>query len=306
MKKIVLVLIAISGILISCKKTEESGPRLIFKFKFDSTQTRLNNFGNPSVIPSGNAAQSPKFNLMGAHYIELAADSTTILTTGEILYKAAEVATGGSTAIDFSREVVKAQNEEFFSIPIKDISPGIYKWLRVSLAYQNFDVNMIYRTSLYNSGSPIPLKGTVAAFIGFDTYIKSFLVKNQSVVVNANKKQGFGAVEITNLPFGLPAQPPFTWQSPSGATTVPNPISITSPIPPGSCVVTGRFPAALTITGAETNDIVITVSLSTNNSFEWKDKNSDGLFEPVDGLNGNVTLDSVVDMGIRGLIPIVN
>src|SRR6218665_158755 len=48
------------------------GPRLIFKFKFDSTQVRLDNFGNPSTIPSGNAAQSPHFNLMSQHYVELA------------------------------------------------------------------------------------------------------------------------------------------------------------------------------------------------------------------------------------------
>ncbi|HRH58043.1 MAG TPA: hypothetical protein PLS10_10335 [Chitinophagales bacterium] len=307
MKKTFFILTTAALFAFSCTKPEEdTGPRLIFKFKFDSTQIRLNNFGNASVIPAGNAAQSPKFNLMGAHYIELAPDSTTILTTGEILYKASEVTTGGSTAIDFSKEVVKGEGQEFFSVPLKNITPGFYKWLRVSLAYQNFDVNMIYRTNSYNSGNPISLNGTVAAFIGFDTYITSYKVKDQTVTVNANKKQGYGAVEITNLPLGAPAQVPFTWQSPSGATTVPNPISITSPIPPGSCVVTGRFPAGLTITGNETNDIVITVSISTNKSFEWKDKNSDGLFEPVDGLNSNAVLDSVVDMGVRGLIPYVN
>jgi hypothetical protein len=307
MKKSLLLLTVIALFAVSClKPEEETGPKLIFKFRFDSTQVRLNNFGNATGIPSGNAAQSPKFNLMGAHYIELAPDSTTLLTTGEILYKAAEVNTGGSAAIDFSREVVKGAGEEFFSVPLKNIAPGSYKWLRVSLAYQNFDVNMIYRTSLYNSGNPIALNGTVAAFIGFDTYITSFKVKNQTVSVNANKKQGFGAAEINNLPVGIPAQAPFLWQSPSGATTVPNPIAISSPIPPGSCVVTGRFSSGLTITGNETKDIVITVSISTNKSFEWRDKNSDGLFEPVDGLNSNAAMDSVVDMGVRGLIPFVN
>jgi hypothetical protein len=69
--------------------------------------------------------------------------------------------------------------------------------------------------------------------------------------------------------------------------------------------VTGRFPVSLTITGTETSDIVVTVSLSTNKSFEWKDKNSDGQFEPINGTTLAVE-DTVVDMGIRGLIPIVN
>jgi hypothetical protein len=75
------------------------------------------------------------------------------------------------------------------------------------------------------------------------------------------------------------------------------PIAGTSPIPSGSCVVTGEFSTPLTITGSETSDVVIVVSLSTNKSFEWTD-DGDGIFEPLDG-------DQIVDMGIRGLIPIV-
>jgi hypothetical protein len=63
--------------------------------------------------------------------------------------------------------------------------------------------------------------------------------------------------------------------------------------------VTGAFAAPLVITGNETEDIVITVSLSTNNSFEWQD-NGDGIFEP-----GPPANDVVVDMGVRGMIPIV-
>jgi hypothetical protein len=64
-------------------------------------------------------------------------------------------------------------------------------------------------------------------------------------------------------------------------------------------VVTGQFQSPLTITGNETSDIHIQVSLSINNSFEWKDYLSpDGIYEPSAG-------DSVVDMGIRGLIPFV-
>jgi hypothetical protein len=44
---------------------------------------------------------------------------------------------------------------------------------------------------------------------------------------------------------------------------------------------------------------VVTVSLSTNKSFEWAETDGDGIWEPLDG-------EYAVDMGLRGLIPIVN
>ncbi|MEO6305857.1 MAG: hypothetical protein ABIP51_22110, partial [Bacteroidia bacterium] len=62
-----------------------TGPQLIFKFQFDSTQARLNNLGLPSTIPSTNAAQSPTFNGMSAHYIEMAPSSTTQVGGGTVL-----------------------------------------------------------------------------------------------------------------------------------------------------------------------------------------------------------------------------
>ena len=64
--------------------------KLIFQFKFDSTQVRLNNVGQPAGLPAGNAGQSPVFNKMSAHYIELAPSVVTALGAGEILYKAEE------------------------------------------------------------------------------------------------------------------------------------------------------------------------------------------------------------------------
>lgn len=299
MYKTAFVILATFILAAGCKE-EETGPKLIFKFKFDSTQTRLNNFGNPATIPPGNAAQSPEFNLMCAHYIELAPDSLTLLGFGDILYRAAETTAGGSLAIDFSQAVSVADGQEFYSVPLKNVAPGTYTWLRVSLAYQNYDIKMKYVDPTFGTFYPT---GTVASFIGFDTYLTSYQIKTQSVTVNGNKKQGYGAVEITG---GIPVSvAPITWQAPAGATTVPNPIASTSPVPPGSCVVTGRFEVALTVTGMENKDVIVTVSLSTNKSFEWKDKNGDGLFEPINGTTLAVE-DSVVDMGVRGLIPYIN
>ncbi len=61
----------------------------------------------------------------------------------------------------------------------------------------------------------------------------------------------------------------------------------------GSCLVTGAFETPLEITGNETEDIVVNVAITTNNSFEWQDTNPDGKYEP--------TEETVVDMGTRGL-----
>ena len=65
-------------------------------------------------------------------------------------------------------------------------------------------------------------------------------------------------------------------------------------------MVTAAFtPGSLTITGKETQDIVITVSLSTNKSFEWIDYNGNHEWDALSG-------EPVVDMGVRGMIPIIN
>ena len=57
-----------------------------------------------------------------------------------------------------------------------------------------------------------------------------------------------------------------TGQAPAGATTVPNPIFASSPIPQGSCLVTGEFETPLVINGDETEDIVVVLSVSTKRS----------------------------------------
>lgn len=305
MKKIAVPVLLLTVIvsLFSCKKNDgiDKSPRLVLKFKFDSTQVRLNNIGQPQAVAAGNAAQSPVFNRMSAHYIELAPSATTALGSGNVLYYAAETLEGGAKAIDFDKSFFAGDNQLFYSAPLKDITPGEYEWLRVSLAYQNFDVKFYVDTVVNTAAGPVTIKqifpGTAAGFIGYNTYIRSLLIKTQSLQVNANKLQGFWAFETTVNYGGVSY--PFTssGQSPAGSTTVPNPIFATSPIPAGSCVVTAAFaPGKLRITGNETSDIVVEVSLSTNKSFEWKEVVNDGRWEPAKGEN-------VVDMGIRGMIP---
>jgi hypothetical protein len=111
--------LSIGLIAISCKK-EEAAPyvppteaKLIFKFKFDSMQARLNNVGQPEGIAAGHAAQNLKMKAMSSHYIELSPSATTALGAGEIMYKAPETTAGGENAIDFEKSKL-AENDSVF------------------------------------------------------------------------------------------------------------------------------------------------------------------------------------------------
>jgi hypothetical protein len=286
MKRIVglfLVLVSVVSFF-SCENEENTTeePSLIIKFKFDPDQVRLNNLGQPAAVPIGHAAQSPDFKKISAHYFELAPTAFTQLGDGTILYHADETTQGGSVAIDFSKAIIVGEGEAFLKIPLSQVAQGNYEYVRVSLAYQEYNI------SIRNAGNDY--LGKLASFVGYNTYISTHSIGNNSFPVNGNRLQGYWAFALNDFPYAT------SGQSLAGATTVPNPIAATSPIPAGSCVVTGKFAQNLVINGDETRDVVITLSLSTNNSFEWEEVTADGKYEPAIGEN-------VVDMGLRGLIP---
>jgi hypothetical protein len=285
-----LFCVVVAAAFISCKDDEPAAPtpvtptpaRIYFTFKFDSTQARLDNLGNPAVVPAGHGAQSPVFRYMSTHYIEMTPDMWTPLGNGTVVYVGPSTTAGGPNAINFDSSIVVGENQEIVSLPLSAFTPGTYNYLRVSLAYQNYDIKV--------RANSVDFTGTLASFIGYNTYISSFNVNTQPVTVNDDKLQGFWAFEA----FSSVTQ----GQAPPGATTVPNPLFATSPIPQGSCVVTGQFAQPLTITGNETQDIHVIISLFVNDSFEWVEHSTPGIYEPLNN-------DTVVDMGIRGLVPIV-
>lgn len=264
-----------------CSNPEQAN--LIIKLKFDPNQERLNNLGQPASVATGNAAQSPTISRMSANYIEFAPNSLTGLGDGEIIFEGAKTTAGGEEAIDFQNAVFAGNNDVFLSVPLSQVSPGDYNWVRVSLAYQEGNIDLLVNGVDYT--------GTLGSFVGYNTYISSLNLNGNTFNINENKLQGFWAFEA----LGLTSQ----GQTPPGATTVPNPLFDSSPIPQGSCVVTGQFENGLTLIGNETEDIVVTLSFSINNSFEWTEVNADGKYEPGAG-------EQVVDMGLRGLIPMVN
>ncbi|WP_298893846.1 hypothetical protein [uncultured Psychroserpens sp.] len=287
MKSLKFICVLMLSLMLSCSNDQDdtsqsTTPNLIVKLKFDSTQERLGNLGQPVSVANGNAAQSPTINQMNANYIEFAQTSTTALGAGEIIFEGFETLAGGSQAIDFQNALFAGDNEVFLTIPLNSISVGNYEWVRVSLAYQEGSIDVLV------NGQDI--SGTLASFVGYNSYITSFDLNGSAIDVNGNRAQGFWAFEA----LGFTSQ----GQAPEGATTVPNPLFSSSPIPQGSCVVTGEFENGLTISGNETEDVVVTLSFSINNSFEWTEVNADGKYEPGAG-------EQVVDMGLRGLIPSV-
>ena len=273
-------LLALSVVLVfllgACGKSDTDTPKLAFDYAFEANQPRLNNLGQPAALPAGHAALTPDFKSMSVHYIELAPTATTLLGKGAILYQGAETTKGGDKAVDFDQAPNLPAGQQFAELDLGKLPAGTYEWVRVSVTYQAYDI----RFNL--ADGPFPLqnqKGRVASFVGFNTYISKVKPREKELTVSANKRQGFWAFE-TELE-GAYAQYNniFSGEAPAGATTVVNPLFATSPVPPGSCVVTGRFAQPLVITGDETENLVISLSFSIKQSFEWEDNNGNGQWD---------------------------
>ncbi len=292
--------------LLSCSKTKEETPlpaeaaQLQLQFQFQENQVRLDNAGEMSTIPTGHAAQTPDFRAMSIHLVELVPAATTVVGSGAIVYQGKEINLGGETAIDFDEALVADEGRIFKNIPLQNIPAGQYKFIRVSVSYQNYDI----RFNLNNVpiiGNLINQKGSIASFLGFNTYLRTVSANTMDLAVNAAHRQGFWVFE-TQL------ETPFesydliqSGMAPAGATTVVNPLVGISDIPEGSCLVTGEFATPLVILEQAKKDLVLTLSFSINRSFEWVDTNDNG------ALDFDVTTPSnnepIVDMGLRGLIP---
>ena len=304
MKSIFLLILIGSFLFLNCTKEPNDDPstaKVIFTFKFDEDQERLNSFGQPASIPTENAAISPIFSSLSAHFIELVPTEFTPYQSGTFVYKGAEVPAGNSnrfsTAIDFDNAIFGDETAPFVEVPIADIQAGIYNHLRVSVAYQNYEV----KYNLNNVPIVGDLKGesgTIGSFVGYNTQINKLKIFSEEIEVNDAKLQGFWAFETQFADQFSSYNQVVTGSTPANATTVVNPFP-SSPIPPGSCVVSGSFDTPLTITGEETEDINITISFSTNKSFEWKDLNGNNEWD-LDAQNPTDS-EPVVDMGLRGM-----
>lgn len=276
-------------------------PKLNITFIMDPNADRLDNFGDPISISAGNAGQHPDFEILGLHFIGLYPDKFTPYDGGTTVFSSPTTQAGGIAAIDFNNELLLTETDNTLSVPLSNINSGTYEYFRSSIGFQKY--NIVYNlggaaanTSNWPDGvsDDVDVEGTVASFVGYNTYIENYTLKHQSVEVNANKPQGYFGLESNGTIAGFEFSDLSEGNAPQ--TTVPNPIDATSPVPDGSCVVTGKFPIALIIPENPTEDINIQVIISINKSFEWEDNNGNNKYEPLLG-------EQVVDMGTRGVFP---
>ena len=299
-----LLLFCLLGSLAACTSSvsdenpNPSAAKIRFQFKFDETQERLGNLGTPAAIPDDHAAQTPDFQQLSVHVIDLTPNRFTPYGQGFLAYKGAETNAGGDNAVDFSKAIIADENEVFLELPLSDMDPGTYEYARVSVSFQKYDVKFNINDVPF-VGDLEDQTATVASFLGFNNYVESMQVREKTLTVNDDKRQGFWAFETDLTAPWSEYNQLYSGSAPAGATTVVNPLAGDSDIPAGSCIVTGRFEQPLIITGEETEDVLITLSFSINNSFEWKDPNGNGKLDFY--ADGNGENEQITDMGLRGL-----
>lgn len=290
-----------------CKKEtigNDSENFLRLKLEFNPNQERLNNLGQPAAMPSEHAGQTPDFRGMSVHFIELVPTKFTPYKSGAAIYSGAEVDAnnpnphGFTKAIDFENALIMEEGEVFLEVPMKDIPAGEYEHVRVSVSYQNYDVKFNLK-EVPVIGDVDNQSGTVTSFLGYNVFLKNVKVREQEVAVNDFKLQGFWAFETDLSSPWSDYNQVSSGQAPSGATTVVNPFP-ESPIPPGSCVVSGSLDQTISISTEQSEDVDLTLSFSANDSFEWIDLNNNGEWD-LNASNPNQS-EKVVDMGVRGLI----
>ncbi|MDZ7881106.1 MAG: hypothetical protein U5L45_25795 [Saprospiraceae bacterium] len=299
-QKISLLLLSFVVLLgSSCQKRPD--PLVHFRVKFDPLQERLNANGLPSGITAGRAAQTPLVNVIGVQQIELATGNLIAAGKGVILFSTPTTIAGGETAVDFGQLKLVKDGEIMFSIPMSQIGIGSYDWVRVAVAYQNFHVQF-NMTNVPFSGSFNDERGTFATFLASNNYITKYRIGTKDETVNANRKQGYWSFE-TKLASAYSSNDRIYNGQAIESPTMVNPLSQTSPLPTGSCLVTGRFDTPLSITGKETQDVTVTLSFSTNRSFEWEESvTRNGKWDADRQANtGQPAIERVVDAGFRGL-----
>ena len=225
--KTIAVAVAMVG-LFGCKK--EPDKMLHFVVKFDSLQEKLGNNGLPATLRTENAAQTPVLNSIGFNGIELVQNEFTKYGQGVSVFSAPETTLGGEKALDYQQVKSAKAGEIIFSIPLKDIAPGTYNWIRTSVAYQNFDVvfNML---NVPFAGNFLDERGTLASFTASNNYITTYKIWDKTDSVKANKKQGYWCFETKLSPAYKPYNRMFNGQSATGTITSPNPLLQTAPTP---------------------------------------------------------------------------
>ncbi len=286
--------------LLSCKKEPER--MLHFIVKIDPLQEKLGNNGLPTSLKTDLAAQTPAINSIGFDGVELVQNEFTKYGQGLSVFSTPETTTGGEKAIDYQQVRSIKAGETLISIPLKNITPGSYNWIRTSVTHQNFDVvfNML---NVPFAGNFLDERGTLASFTASNNYITTYKIWDKTDSVKANKKQGYWCFETKLSPAYKPYNRMFNGQSATGTITSPNPLLQTAPTPLNHTILTGRFETPLSISGSETADVTVTLTFSNNKSFEWEETiNRNGKWDfNLQPVSGQPSVERVMDLGLRSL-----
>jgi hypothetical protein len=287
--------------LFGCKK--EASVMVHFKVKFDPLQERLNNQGQVTTVSAGNAAQTPVLNSIAINYLEFLHNAWDKLGQGEVLMPSPEMTTTtGETAIDFSKIKMGKDGDIIFSVPLSKLPAGKYEWIRTSVPYQNIDVAFNY-INVPTAGNFYNERGAMAMFTGSNMYISTYKIWTKQDSVNATKKQGYWAYETKLSPAYALYNKTLKGQLENPAFTLVNPLTAYQPVQASATIIAGKLDAPLEITGKETQDITITLTFSTNKSFEWEDdiiKN--GQWDILGQANsGQKSMERIIDTGFRGM-----
>jgi hypothetical protein len=285
----------------SCDKDVKEFVTLFVEASDSPTFSRLDNSGNPTSPAPGHQAVSPlNVNKIAINYIELVPFDTTGYKEGVIIYKTPETYGGGELAIHFDSLLMTSPGDDFFNVNLKKIPPGLYSYIRISVAYMSYDIPLNI-AAFPVLGDIENTRATFACLLGFRTYASTITPLLISKEINANKERGYWLLETQIASPNDTLNSIYSWQLESESITSVNILAGSAPIPSNQGVITGMLPTPMEVLEDDTRDIRIHLGLSTNGIFEWNDINGNGVW---DFHAGDIYLsEPLIDFGVRGLVP---
>jgi len=275
-KSYIIVFLFFVFLIIACvKENDQQGmplpklSQLKMILKFDSTQVRLDNYGNIAIIPTGHEAQSPLSYSVSIKQIELLRDSSADY------YAGANYFYNSSATQQLAHEGIAF--DEYIS---SHDAPGTFKWIRVYFGLQNFRIRCKVNGNV--------VEGSLLSFLKPVNNENEYLINDSTIINDSTMNKGQWFLELDG---GI--SPILAGQvQPESAISQPNSLHYSWPAPSDLYVVTCPINPILSI-GRPYYDTV-TLSISINKSFEWVEHSDPDYFEPLNG-------DTIVDFGIRGV-----
>jgi hypothetical protein len=285
-------------------------PFLRLRVNFDTQGERFDANGELAEVPEGRAAYTPEMRELRISSIELVPDENTPVGQGVMLYEAATRVVFGEEITELDQTISTAGGIVANRFNFQDIPAGTYPYVRVGLAsakYQlNYDLHYHVKDSTDTDSIPpdftVPVELTQLsggmAVLYSDAWVNTLTPFNITLDINQQKRQGYYAFETSFTSSFELGNNVYVDSLFNTIPTLPNPISATAPTPESSGIITGVFDTPLEVTGQESEDVLVDLTFSTNQAFEWVDPNNDGRW---DVWILAETWERISDFGLRSL-----